>query len=225
MMISNNSDKKQEAARRHALIVKIRKTSLILNLILIPVVIILITCLLVQVDKLNTYKDKISKETITVEPTAELIETPTVAPTLEPTVAPTPEPTVELTPAPTPTPEVIVIEDTCKESLGTFTITYYCACEDCCDEWAKNRPIVEGKPVVVTASGAFAEAGVTVAVDPSVIPYGTVLYIEGVGYRVAQDCGGSIKGNKIDVYLSSHADTVVRGIHTAQVYRMTDITK
>ena len=126
-------------------------------------------------------------------------------------------------PTPIPTPEPIIIEDSCKEALGEFIITYYCSCEECCNEWAKDRPIVENKAVVVTASGAFAEAGVTVAVDPSVIPYGTVLYIEGIGYRVAQDCGGSIKGNRIDVYLSNHADTVVSGMHPAQVYRMLDI--
>lgn len=104
------------------------------------------------------------------------------------------------------------------ELLGEFTITYYCSCKKCCGKWAENRPIKDGKEIVYTASGAIAEAGVTIAVDPTKIPYGTTLYIEGVGYRVAQDCGGAIKGNKIDVYMDSHEAALEAGIHTATVY-------
>lgn len=39
-----------------------------------------------------------------------------------------------------------------------------------------------------------------IAVDPSIIPLGTKVYVEGYGYAVAGDTGGSIKGNKIDVF-------------------------
>lgn len=102
--------------------------------------------------------------------------------------------------------------------LNEFTITYYCSCKKCCGKWANNRPVIDGKEVVYTASGVIAEAGVTVAVDPSKIDYGTELYIEGLGYRVAQDCGGSIKGNRIDVYMDNHEAALEAGKHTAQVY-------
>ena len=105
-----------------------------------------------------------------------------------------------------------------KELLGEFTITYYCSCKKCCGEWAENRPVVNGKEIVYTASSAIAEEGVTVAVDHSKIPYGTVLYIEGLGYRVAQDCGSAIKGNKIDIYMNSHEAALQGGIHTATVW-------
>ncbi|WP_299094523.1 G5 and 3D domain-containing protein [uncultured Metabacillus sp.] len=42
-----------------------------------------------------------------------------------------------------------------------------------------------------------------IAVDPSVIPLGTKVYVEGYGYAVAADTGSAIKGNKIDVFISS----------------------
>ena len=100
-------------------------------------------------------------------------------------------------------------------SIGEYTITHYCPCEICCGVWAENRP--DG--IVYTASGAVAEAGVTVAVDPEIIPYGTKLVINGHEY-IAQDCGGAIYGNKIDIYCNSHEEALQLGKYTAEVFRM-----
>lgn len=56
----------------------------------------------------------------------------------------------------------------------------------------------------ITASGARVQEGRTIAVDPSVIPIGWWVYIEGIGFRRAEDKGSAIKGNKIDVYFDSN---------------------
>lgn len=48
-------------------------------------------------------------------------------------------------------------------------------------------------------NGAIAQEGKTIAVDPSVIPYGSIIKINGNEY-IAEDCGGAIKGNKIDIF-------------------------
>ncbi|WP_410772369.1 G5 domain-containing protein [Fontibacillus sp. BL9] len=51
-----------------------------------------------------------------------------------------------------------------------------------------------------TASGTRVTEGRTIAVDKSVVPLGWWVYIEGIGFRKAEDTGGAIKGNKMDVY-------------------------
>lgn len=82
------------------------------------------------------------------------------------------------------------------EYAGTFDCTAYC-CE--------TYPHICGGNGV-TASGAPVVADLTVAVDPDVIPLGTVLYIEGVGVRIAQDTGSAVTGQKIDVAVETHAE-------------------
>lgn len=52
----------------------------------------------------------------------------------------------------------------------------------------------------LTASGTCAASGRTVAVDPTVIPLGAEVLIEGVGVRRAEDTGGRIRGQHIDLY-------------------------
>lgn len=61
-----------------------------------------------------------------------------------------------------------------------------------------------------TATGVPAEFGV-VAVDPRVIPLGTMLYIEGYGIALAADTGGAIKGNRIDLCFDSRSEALAFG--------------
>ncbi|AEY64466.1 3D domain-containing protein [Clostridium sp. BNL1100] len=75
----------------------------------------------------------------------------------------------------------------------------------------------------ITATGARVKRGI-IAVDPSVIPLGTRVYIEvpgkaaDYGYAVAADTGGAIKGNKIDVYLESGSQVDAWGVKKVKVY-------
>ncbi|MRI85722.1 LysM peptidoglycan-binding domain-containing protein [Aerococcaceae bacterium WS4759] len=57
-----------------------------------------------------------------------------------------------------------------------------------------------------------------IAVDPSVIPLGTTVYIPGWGYYRAADTGGAIVGNKIDVHFENVADTYQFGRQSITIY-------
>jgi len=72
-------------------------------------------------------------------------------------------------------------------------------------------------------AGAYTSTGERVrvggiAVDPRVIPYGTRLYVENYGYATAIDCGGAIKGNRIDVFLESEQECRRWGVRRLKVY-------
>ncbi|OLN24072.1 hypothetical protein BTO30_01235 [Domibacillus antri] len=56
-----------------------------------------------------------------------------------------------------------------------------------------------------------------IAVDPNVIPLGTKVYVEGYGEAVAGDTGGAIKGNKIDVHMSTNQKAKNWGVRTVNV--------
>lgn len=72
-----------------------------------------------------------------------------------------------------------------------------------------------GSGTGMTATGIRAKRGV-VAVDPRFIRLGTKLYIEGYGYAIAADTGGSIRGSRIDLCVGSRRD--VKGTHNVRVW-------
>ena len=90
-------------------------------------------------------------------------------------------------------------------------VSHYCCCVKCC-----------GKDDGITYSGVKATPGVTVAVDTSIIPLGSdvlVDYGDGViNYYRADDTGSAIKGNKLDLCVSSHQEAINLGVRTATVY-------
>ena len=129
-----------------------------------------------------------------------------------------PIPMIEVEGEPVETEVEEVSSDTELVSLGEFLLTAYCSCESCCDQWAYNRPVDEaGNPIVYTASGEVARQGYTIAVDTSVIPFGTEVIIDDQVY-MAQDRGGAIKQNRIDVYFANHKDALIFGRKTSEVF-------
>jgi len=119
-------------------------------------------------------------------------------------------------------PPTTVTEAATTEAVpepAEFTLTAYCPCTLCCGEWANSRPCdADGKPIVYTASGARAVQGVTISADTDLYPYGTELVFGGTAY-IVQDCGGGIKGNRIDVYFDNHSDAVQFGRRTERIYK------
>ncbi|MBC1604966.1 LysM peptidoglycan-binding and 3D domain-containing protein [Paenilisteria rocourtiae] len=70
----------------------------------------------------------------------------------------------------------------------------------------------------ITASGIdLNDNPRVIAVDPSVIPLGSKVYVEGYGEAIAADTGGAIKGNKIDVHLDSVQACYNWGVKTVKV--------
>lgn len=96
--------------------------------------------------------------------------------------------------------------------LEGVTITHYDVCSKCC-----------GKVDGITASGVRATPYSTVAVDPTMIPLGSILlvdYGDGAGlcrYR-AEDTGAAVKGSHIDLCVGSHAEALQLCRRTATVY-------
>lgn len=77
---------------------------------------------------------------------------------------------------------------------GNFKLTAYCPCSRC------------SSGTGITASGAIATEGITIAADTRILPIGTKVYIDGIGERIVQDTGSAIKSNKIDIYLDNHSE-------------------
>lgn len=94
------------------------------------------------------------------------------------------------------------------KKLGNFELTWYCPCEKCVGKKKKIR----------TATGTTPKANRTIAVDPTKIPLGSIIYIQGYGYYVAEDTGSAIKSNRIDIFVNSHQEALQLGKRHANVY-------
>ena len=150
-----------------------------------------------------TSENESEEEPVEDSDTAEVVEVEKVEEPEEPTVEypeEIPDETVETNNAETNLNLV---------SLGEFRLTAYCNCSKCCGKWAGGA----------TASGVMPVANHTIAVDTSVIPFGTEIVIYGNTY-VAEDTGSGIKGNCIDIYFNSHQEALNFGLQYAEVFKV-----
>ncbi|TMU87438.1 LysM peptidoglycan-binding domain-containing protein [Bacillus sp. BHET2] len=111
--------------------------------------------------------------------------------TSETAATPAPEQEAEVAPeAEAPAAEPAAQEESVKEITVEAT-AYTADCEGCSGTTATGVNLKENPDAKV------------IAVDPDVIPLGSKVYVEGYGYATAEDTGGAIKGNRIDVFISS----------------------
>ena len=106
-----------------------------------------------------------------------------------PVIAPVMFPVEVLQEKPEPDPEPKIV---------TFEATAY--------TWTGNR----------TATGTWPSRG-TIAVDPTIIPLGTRLFVEGYGEGIAEDTGGAIQGEIIDLYMLDRNEALSWGRRTVEV--------
>lgn len=105
-----------------------------------------------------------------------------------------------------PEPEVITIEKNISpipyKHAGQFTATFY--------THTGNR----------TKTGVYPKAKRTVAVDPKIIPLGSVIYIKGYGVFIAEDIGEKVKGKRLDIFVNSKQEAINLGIKKVEVYKL-----
>ncbi len=97
--------------------------------------------------------------------------------------------------------------ETSLEYIGQFKISHYC-----CEPY--KHICGDGKGL--TRTGIPVHPGL-ISVDPNVIPLGSTIVIDGVEYQ-AEDTGGMIKGNKIDMAVDTHQEALEMGVYWADVY-------
>ena len=101
-----------------------------------------------------------------------------------------------------------------SHAIDECTITFYCN---------ERYPHICGTGDGIAADGTQALAWATCAVDPDVIPLGSTVLVDlgdGYGLRtlIANDTGGSVKGNHLDICVDSHNFALQLGRQTATVY-------
>ena len=108
-------------------------------------------------------------------------------------------------PMPITAPDALQTHEISRETspmpeVEFFTVTAYCPCSACC-----------GEEDGITASGTQVEAGRTIAMSGE-YGFGTLVYIDELGWRTCEDRGSAINGKHIDVYFDTHQEALDFGV-------------
>ena len=96
---------------------------------------------------------------------------------------------------------IIIQDDTIpNDYIGEFEITFY-------THTGNN-----------TSTGVYPKINRTIAVDPAIIPYNTILYVKGYGIYIAEDSGAHIKGKRLDIFLDNKEECIKNGRIKSDVY-------
>lgn len=91
-----------------------------------------------------------------------------------------------------------------NEYIGEFDTTFYTHTGNKC------------------STGVYPKTNRTVAVDPKIIPYGTMIYVENYGFYIAEDCGLHVKNKRLDIFLDSKEECIKQGRKTLKVWVLTN---
>ena len=69
-----------------------------------------------------------------------------------------------------------------------------------------------------TSTGVYPQINRTIATDPKVIPYGSIIFVEGYGAFIAEDTGADIKNNRLDIFVDTRKEAIEKGRRKAKVY-------
>ena len=95
--------------------------------------------------------------------------------------------------------------ETNKKSFDVSSTAYTASCSGCSGITSTGIDLNKNSSTKV------------IAVDPSVIPLGSLVHVEGYGYAIAGDTGGAIRGNKIDVFVPTKKEAMNWGVRTVKV--------
>ena len=109
--------------------------------------------------------------------------------------------------------EAMIEDGEYPENRAIFKVTHYCGCSKCCGKWSSGS-----ESDAVGACGTKLNAYQSIAVDPNVIPLGTILHDSTGKQYVAEDTGSAINGYRIDIFTGNHQEAKELGVKEIELY-------